>query len=113
MARAIQDQKRKYYIGTGDFCDPETNSSTIFHVIFCTRRKPDKVYDKVLRDYYSGGDVSIKDRNGHWVANDGCVVVNRSFKKIMKTTYDELKGIIYTVSGDDNDFPKINLSGGS
>lgn len=95
--------KQKYYIGTGDFCDPETNSSAIFHVIFCTTKNPDKVYDEVLRDYYSGGDVSIKDENGHWVANDGCVVVNRSLKQIIKTTYDDLKGTIYTVYPDDEE----------
>lgn len=95
---------QKYYIGTGDFCNPETNSSDIFHVIFCTKRNPDKVYDdEVLRDSYSGGDVSIKDENGHWVANDGCVVVNRSLDPISQSTFDELKGIIYTVYPDDEE----------
>ena len=98
-----QDQKRKYYIGTGDFCNPETNSSEIFHVIFFTTKNPDKVYDIILRDWYVGGDVSIKDKNDFWVAQDGCLVKKRSLNPISQSTFDELKGIIYTVYPDDEE----------
>ena len=96
--------KQKYYIGTGDLDDPKTNSSDIFHVIFCTKRNPDKVYDdEVLRGWYNLGDVSIKDENGHWVDEGGCYVVNRSLDPISQSTFDELKGIIYTVYPDDEE----------
>ena len=95
--------KQKYYIGTGEFYDTKIWSMDIFHVIFCTKRNPDKVYDEVLRDWYVGGDVSIKDENGHWVDEGGCYVANRSLDPISQSTFDELKGIIHTVYPDDEE----------